>query len=190
MAINRYRKDYSVTEYTDRNGKIRRGITYTGDPWEFSGGRERAKQAGRRIGLLVLMGWAFFLGALSVNTTAMRTLYVALPFAFAGLPLGLLTRCLFDLLWMDPVITGKQADRLNNYYPAEAFFLTVLTAFALLGDGFVILRGRGRFPADLVFVLCAAGLLVTGYRIFAFRKSITLEKAGQGESPENDVSGG
>ena len=126
MRSSRYKNEYTTGYTTGKNGRKRPALVYTGEEWEFETGRENAKRESRRIAANVALGWAFFLGALAVNSTAMRTIYVSLPFAFSGLMLGLLTRCNIDLLWMEEIIQHIHADRLNNSYPAESFFLMLL----------------------------------------------------------------
>ena len=175
MRASRYKNEYKPGHTTDRKGRRRPALLYTGEEWVFVSGREKAKNSGRTVAAFVAAGWVFFLGALAVNSAAMRTIFVSLPFAFSGLALGLLTRCCFDLLWMEEVIQHVHADRLNNGFPAEAFFLMFLAGCSLVGEAAVLIQGKGMIPGDIIFTVCAALLLLAGKAVFDRRGEIRLE---------------
>ena len=174
MRSSRYKNEYTTGYTTGKNGRRRPALVYTGEEWEFEAGRDSAKKTSRHIAACVVLGWAFFLGALAVNSTAMRTIYVSLPFAFSGLVLGLLTRCSIDLLWMEEVIQHMHADRINNSYPAECFFLMLLSGCSLIGEAAVLIQGKGKIPGDIIFTACAAMLLLAGKSLFDKRTQIRL----------------
>ena len=92
MSRHRYVKDYRLNEYIAENGRVTSESEYIGGDYCFAAGAARAKAAANRALALCALCWAGYLALVCVDGTAMRTVYVALPFAFTALPLFLLTR--------------------------------------------------------------------------------------------------
>ena len=114
----------------------------------------------------------------------MHTLQAALPYAFCALPLFLLSDCAASFVKMQEPLSRRQADRMNNRYPAAAMFLAVLSFFALAGEtarlvyGFAA-AGEKPYPGDYIFILCAAVLFAAGIRLFGDRHQVAAEEKGR-----------
>ena len=89
MSRNRYVGDYRIVESVDGRGRVRSDYEYIGAPYAYAGDAQAVKAARTRVALCCLIGWAAWVAALFPVSAAMRSLYVALPFAFAAIPLAL-----------------------------------------------------------------------------------------------------
>lgn len=177
MARDKYIKDYRLLESIDQRGRLRVDYEYAGDYYRFTAGQGAAARQLRRTLALCVLGWGSFLAALLPQSTAMRTLYVSLPFAFSALPLGMLTALVFSQRKAAEPMEHPAADRLTNSLPPRALFTALLPAAALAGEGVRLLAGPGDLlPGDGIFALGALGLTVCGALAFAGRKALTAEK--------------
>ncbi len=89
MSRNRYVGDYRIVESIDARGRVKSDYEYIGAPYVYAGDATAVKAARSRVALCCAVGWAAWLSALIPISSAMRALYVALPFAFAAIPLAL-----------------------------------------------------------------------------------------------------
>ena len=179
MARNKYIGDYRLLESVDERGRLRVDYEYIGAHYRFAAGTAAAQKARRRTLALCAMRWAAFLAALLPQSTAMRTIYVSLPFAFSALPLGMLTALALSARKAAEPMEHPLADQLTNAYPPRALFTAILPGIALLGEGIRLLAGPGAlFPGDGIFALGALGLTVCGALAFAGRKALAAEKLG------------
>ena len=89
MSRNRYVGDYRIVESIDARGRVKSDYEYIGAPYVYAGDATAVKAARSRVALCCAVGWAAWLSALIPISAAMRALYVALPFAFAAIPLAL-----------------------------------------------------------------------------------------------------
>lgn len=170
-------KDYRIVESLNGRGGIRSETEYIGAPYFFEEGREQAGRTGKRVLLLCLVGWTAFIGALLPNSAGMRTLYVSLPFAFAALPLAMLTDLMLSSLRVKEPMERRTADKLDNRFPAQTLALAALPAFSLVGEGIRLLADRqSMMTGDLIFSLCAALLLGCGVAAFRCRKRLRTRK--------------
>ena len=92
MSRRRYVKDYRINEYIDEKGHVTSESEYIGGDYRFVLPTARVHGSAKRVAALGAVGWACFLVLACVEGTAMRTIYVALPFVFSALPLFLLMR--------------------------------------------------------------------------------------------------
>ena len=91
MSRNRYVGDYHLADSLDERGKIRTDVEYVGDRYSFTEGPETVRRAKRKALILCAAGWLLYIGAMILPSAAMRALWTAVPFAFTGVPLALLT---------------------------------------------------------------------------------------------------
>ena len=167
MSRNRYVGDYRIVESVDGRGRVRSDYEYIGAPYAYAGDAQMVKAARARVALCCLMGWAAWVAALFPVSAAMRALYVALPFAFAAIPLALWAGTAVSLFRTREPFEHRHADRLENHAPACTFFVALLGCVALAGEGVNALRGAELLPGDGVFAACAAVLVacaVVGHR--------------------------
>ena len=176
MARGRYIKDYRIVESLNGRGGIRLETEYIGDPYVFVCGAEKAGKSRRICILLVLAGWLLFVVALVPNSAGMHTMYVSLPFAFAALPLGLMSSLLLSTLRLKEPMEHRVADRFENRFPAQALAVAVLPGISLAGEGLMLLLGKQMIPGDWVFAACAAGLFACGLALFLQRKVLRTRK--------------
>lgn len=162
MSRNRYVGDYRIVESIDGRGRVKSDYEYIGAPYVYAGDAATVKAARRRVALCCAVGWAAWLAALIPVSAAMRALYVALPFAFAAIPLALTTGTAVSLFREKAPFERRHADRLENQAPACTFFLALLGVIALIGEGVNALRGADMLPGDAVFSVCAAVVVACG----------------------------
>ena len=162
MSRNRYVGDYRLVESIDERGRIRTDFEYIGATYVHAGGATAARGLLRRALTACGVGWAAFVGALIPVSRAARTLYVSLPFAFAALPLGLMTAVVFRVLRAGEKLEHRHADQLENRCPACSFFTILLCVVALAGEGVNLLRGVQMLPGDIAFAAGAALLIACG----------------------------
>lgn len=160
MSRNRYVADYRIVESIDSRGRIRSDYEYIGAPYVYARGMGAAKAARVRVAACCALGWAAWIGALLPLSSAMRRLYVALPFALVAVPLALTTGIAASLFSEREPFEHRHADRLENRAPACTFFAGLLGAVALVGEGVNVLLGAQLLPGDGIFAAGAAALLV------------------------------
>ena len=169
MTPDRYANDYKLTETVDEKGQSEFSYTYAGPVYSLR--KDTGKS--RQILICTIAGWICFLAALIPNSVAMRVFYISLPFVFAVLPLWFLARTgiflIRELRGNDRSFSmkRKEADLINNTFPAAAFFCIVLPGISLIGQIVSLARGRWVIPGDVIFTICAAAL--AGLGIFLFR---------------------
>ncbi len=177
MSRNRYVGDYRLVESIDARGRIRTDYEYIGAAYVHAGGADAARRLiGRALGACAV-GWAAFVGALIPVSRAGKTLYVLLPFAFAALPLGLMTATLIRVLRAGDRLEHRHADQLENRCPACTFFVALLCAAALIGEAVNLLRGAQMRPGDAVFAACAALLTACAVHNHRLWKRLKCEKS-------------
>ena len=116
-------------------------------------------------------GWGLYIAAMVLPSTAMRRLYCALPMLFTAVPLFLTTDYALTLRGLDPTkeLEHRHADLMSNRYPPAALFAAAFPAFALAGELVSLVTGASMLTGDVLFVICCAGLVVTGRYLFARR---------------------
>ena len=176
MSRNRYVGDYRLVESIDGRGRIRTDYEYIGANYAFAGGAKDARRWLKRALAACVAGAAAYAGALIPVSTAMRTLWVALPFAFDALPLGLTVAALVRALRAGDRLEHRHADQLENRCPACSFFTALLAGIALAGEGVNLIRGVGMLPGDIAFGACAALLLAMGLYNHRLWKRVKCEK--------------
>ena len=177
MAKGKYIKDYRIVETVNSRGGIRAETEYIGEPYVFQKGAQRAGKTRRLILFLCLLGWISFIAALFPESAGMRSLYVALPFAFSALPLFLLTDLMLTTLRVKEPMEHRTADKFDNRFPAQSLALAVLSGASLLGELIRFLTDReGMLAGDAVFSPCAAVLLACGVLAFSRRGELTTQK--------------
>ena len=172
MARNRYVRDYRILETVDERGRIKADYEYIGKEYYFLCGGAAAARETRKAFALCAAGWICFLGAMLPVSAAMHTLYVALPFIFTALPLGMLTALVMSALRLSETLEHRFADRLENSYPVRALFTAALPAAALAGEAVRLLTDRSlAVTGDAVFCVFALLLSVCGGALFSRRKA-------------------
>jgi len=161
MSRNRYVGDYRIVESIDGRGRVKSDYEYIGAPWVYAADGQTVKATRMRVAACCAAGWLAWVVALLPLSAAMRTLVIALSFAFAALPLALATGIAVSLFREKPPFEHRHADRLENRAPACTFFVALLGSVALVGEGVSALRGAEMLPGDGAFAVCAAILTVS-----------------------------
>jgi hypothetical protein len=159
VSRNRYVGDYRLVESIDGRGRIRTDYEYTGAYYAHAGGADAARRLLTRALVACGAAWLAFVGALTPVSRAGKTLYVLLPFAFAALPLGLMTATVIRTLRAGEKLEHRHADQLENRCPACSFLVMLLCAAALIGEGVNLVRGAQMLAGDVAFAACAALVL-------------------------------
>lgn len=166
MARKKYIRDYRLVETVDERGRIRSDYEYIGADYVYCRGADAVRRDKKAVLCAVIVGWLAFAGALLPPSAGMHAVYVALPFLFSAVPLGVLTDTLLTAARSAEPLRHQQADMLENRYPAAALWTMLLPCAALLGELVCLLLGARPRPGDAIFSLCAA--LTAGAGLFAF----------------------
>ena len=169
MARKKYIRDYRLIETIDERGRIRSDYEYIGKDYVYVLDEADVRREKRTLLVLVAVGWLAFLGALLPNAAGMRALYVALPFLFSAVPLGVMTDTLLTAAPVSGPLRHQQADMLENRYPPAALWTAILPGAALLGELVRLLLGAAMSGGDIPFSLCAAVLIGAGAYAFSRR---------------------
>lgn len=157
MISRKYVRDWRLTTRVDARGRLRSEAEYVGERYAFRTPLTRPLRL--QVLALCAAGWLCFLAALLPRSLATRLLWVALPFAFCALPLGLATASALALARLREPLRHDQADRFSHRFPAAAFALALLggAAFVSFAVSALVLSDR-LMAGDAVF---AAGCLLT-----------------------------
>lgn len=177
MARNRYAKDYRLVETIDERGRIRTDYEYIGAPYRFEGGEAAVARDKKRAVALCPLLWLLFLASMLPNSNAMRSMYVALPFVFAALPLGFLTDIVLSVCLARGSLEHRHADKINNRLPPSALAAAVLSAAAVLAQLVRMLKGGEINRGDWLFLIGAAALAAACFYAFSFRKKLAVAEA-------------
>lgn len=176
MSRNRYVGDYHLADSLDEKGRIRTEVEYVGSWYSFTGAPETVARAKKKALLLCIGGWIAYAAALIPLSAASRTLYTALPFALAAVPLALLTGTVLEILPQKGRFQHRIADRIGNRWPACAAFIVFLSALALMGEAVNLFRGLELRTGDIAFTAGAAALLAAGLLAHRTRRALRCEK--------------
>ena len=168
MARKKYIRDYRLVETIDERGRIRSDYEYIGSDYVYVLGADAVRREKRTLLLLIVVGWAAFLGALVPNAAGMHAVYVALPFLFAAVPLGVMTDTLLSAAPKAEPLRHQQADMLENRFPPSALWTAILSGAALLGELVRLLVGAERTGGDALLLAGAAVLAAVG--IYAYSR--------------------
>ena len=174
MGRHRYVKDYRLNEYIDERGHVTSETEYIGADYFFRRGAGRARSSGKLVCALSAAGWACFVALVCVEGTAMRTMYVALPFAFTALPVFLLTRAAAGALRASEPLRHDEADRLSHTLPGAALWAMMLPAASFLGC--LLSSALGAADWDALFLALSAAMAACGAGCFFRRADFDTEK--------------
>lgn len=169
MARKKYIRDYRLVETIDERGRIRSDYEYIGSEYVYVLGADTVRREKRTLLVLIAVGWLAFLGGLLPSAAGMRALYVALPFLFAAVPLGVMTDTLLTAAPKTEPLRHPQADRLENRYPLSALWTSILSGAALLGECVRLVIGAERTGGDFLLLAAAAVLAAVGICAFSRR---------------------
>ena len=177
MAKNPYGRDYRLVESFSEKGRVKTSYEYIGEPCFFRAGEETARKKAFQCTLLTAAAWICYIGAMFFESAAMHRLYVALPFAFCGVPLFLLSTVCFSLPKIREPMEHRTADLLNHRFPPSALFLSLLALFAFAAEvmtlkGFIVPE-----LGDAALFAGSAGMSVCAYACFELRRSIAAQEA-------------
>ncbi len=173
MAIDRYSKDYRLTDSVDARGRIHTETEYIGQHYVFGTGQEKARAAGKKLAVLCALAWLGFLAALYPSSLAGRTLYASLPCAFSALPLWLLSTVAVTALRVREPFVHRDADRFNLRLPSAAVFTCVFAAAAVLGGILALVLAESAVSMeDGVFL--AGNLLCFGCALLCRKQQAAL----------------
>lgn len=176
MVRKKYIRDYRLVETVDEKGRIRSEYEYIGEEYVYCHGTDDVRREKRRTLCFAAVGWLTFFGGLIPNAAGMRVLWVALPYLFAALPLGLLTDTLLTAAPDTEPLRRQQADMLENRLPPAALFSAILSGAALAGE-LIRSLSAGAFPGgDILFSLCAAVLAAASVFVFSRRSRFACRK--------------
>ncbi len=189
MARHPYAKDYRIIEDVDEKGRLKTSVEYKGPDYRVKAGPGCI----RRLIAVTAAGWICFVAAMIPPSAAMHTLRVSLIFVFAAIPLFLTTQTVLFLKGLmkkdaqtGVIVKRKEYELFTNRFPAQTFFVFLLSLFALAGEITVLIAGKGRMPGDAVFLAGTAGLCAAGLADFKLLRGIEAFEEAKG--PHETVS--
>ena len=103
-------------------------------------------------------------------------MWTAVPFAFTGVPLALLTGTAAEIFPRKERFEHRYADRIENRWPAASVFTVILAGISLAGEGVNLFLGKEMKGGDAFFAACAAGLILVGIVAHRARQDLRCEK--------------
>ncbi len=176
MARNRYVKDYRLIETVDERGRIRSSYEYIGAPYRFEAEGETLRKSKKRALALCPLLWLLFVAAMLPDSQAMRTMYVALPFVFSALPLGILTDILLSVCRAKEPLEHIHADKANNRLPPAALFSAVLPGASLLGELLRLILAGGMNGGDWLYAVFCLLLCLGSACVFSLRRALAVRQ--------------
>ena len=177
MAGNKYIGDYRLNETFDEKGRVHVESEYIGEYYCFSGDPETVRRYRRRMAVLTVCMWAAYIASLLPDTLAMRRLWIALPYAFGALFLGLLTHTALLIGRAGQTFEHRIADRISNTWPAHCTAVVILCGSAAL-EAFVLALISGQItPASLFFSACAGTTALCALYLLRKRFQIDTQPA-------------
>ncbi len=172
MAIDRYSKDYRLSDSLDERGRIRTEAEYIGKDFRFRRSGTARQAAKKTLGLCTVPGNGF-LAALCPVSDVGRALYAVLPCAFTAVPLWLLTATALAALRVKEPFMRREQERFTVRFPGAALFAAILPGLALLGGGLRMLFGTvEHLSGDIVFLIGNAAVLVSAILCRRFRPAL------------------
>lgn len=172
MAKRKYLKDYVVNEYIDEKGHVTRDTQYIGEPYGFKYGLGRAKRSAKLTLFLSIAEWVCFFICCWFEGSAMRTIYVALPFAFTALPLFLMTRASVNTLRSAEPMKRGEAEKIASNMPAASLASGLLPLISFLGCAVTMALGG---TADWLFIALSAVMVICAALAFTRRRDFAVE---------------
>lgn len=177
MSRKRYVKDYRILETIDERGRVSTGTEYIGKHYSFvSGGAALRRDKGLALGSCAI-AWLLLLGPLLPRSFAMQAIYVALPFVFCALPLGIATDILLTLCFAKEPLEHRHADKIGERYPAAILAALSLCGASLLGQLLRVILAGGMVGGDWCFFICAPLLLADCLYLFGFKEKLAVREA-------------
>ena len=175
MARGKYNRDYRLIEEFQENGRIRMGTEYIGDAWFFTSGAETVKRETKTALVLLILAAAAFVIALIPRTGMMHKLWIALPFAVTAVPLFLMGDLLFSLRGFKEPMERRNADKVNNQFPARALAIAYLSLVSLITETVYLVLYGAALSGDIVMTACTAVIFWCALMLFRKRARFHAE---------------
>ncbi len=165
----KYVDDYVVVEEVTESGRIKRYGEYAGPLFKVQLPREEFRGLAKKLLLMCIAGWIFFMASLSVVSLCTTRMYFLFPYCILVIPLGGMLGCIFYMFRYYEDIIRSDADIMRNRYPTMCLLGLVLSGASLIA---FIVSSVSYFKLlcwgdALAAVSCIYNLL---YHIYAFRQ--------------------
>lgn len=171
----KYIKDYKFSESVTERGRIKTEAVYVGSYYRFTDPELGGRLSRQLLPACVLL-WAVFFAALIPESSSMRRMFVALPYAFTALPLGLLTGTAWRIRTQKQPFIHSDSDKISTRGPASMLFTMLLAGVSFLGAGIAALvRPESLSAGDALFIPLSAVLTVLSALVFTRRKGLKTE---------------
>ena len=180
--------DYTVVDYVDEKGKLRTKVIYEGDKFYWSDKRKSTPFAAIKL-TLSIVGFLIFLLPTLFDSSAMRTIYVVMPFVFNSFPLLALTYYSFSAARKKEPYTLKTCKRLFGNSKVAAGIGITLSVLSVIG--FVVFWITCGAQA-IDFITFVSALTLSLQYVFQYlacvryARYIYIESGKGGGSPVND----
>ena len=174
---NKYSGDYRLLETFSEDGRIHTDYEYIGKPFIYAERSDKAEKMRGRVILPALVSIAAWVAAMIPFSYAMRSLWVALPFAAVIIPLAMLAELLFSVRKLGEKAEHRYADRLNNRYPALAVTACFFSAVSLTACVIRLAVRKTAVFGDAVFAVCSILIFACAAAVFRRRALFRMEEA-------------
>lgn len=175
MAKGKYNRDYRLIEEFKENGRVRTDYEYIGDPWLFHFDEKTVEKEKKKAFVLTFLAAAAFILALVPFTNMMHKLWIALPYSVTAVPIFMMGDLVISMQkWHEPM-EHRNADKLNNSFPARSLAIAYLSFVALIGEIVYLVMNGLTVPGDTVMIVCTALILWCALMLFRSRAMFRAE---------------
>lgn len=175
MVKGKYNRDYRLIEEFRENGRVHTDYEYIGDPWFFRLDEEIVEKEKKTALSLALLDAAAFVAALIPYSGMMHRLWIALPFAVTVIPIFMMGDLMLSAQkWKNPM-EHRNADKLNNSFPARALAIAYLSLAALAGEAVYLVQNGFAIGGDKIVVICTAVMFWSALMLFRKRDCFKTE---------------
>ena len=172
MVSRKYAADYRLENVRDKNGRLKTVAVYKGRYYRFSENPETVRREGRLFALLTGLSVLLFVGALFLNSTLTRQMYVLMPFLFSMLPLGYQVVAVYYILTAPDAFTRERNDKMHDRLAKCTLFVSLFSGASLIGSAIACLVGIVTLDVQgIIFFVAATGLLLSALVMFR-KKSV------------------
>ena len=169
MGYRKYAKDYESELYTDIRGRLHTKAVYKGAWYRYAAEEKTLRRYLLRDCGFTLLAWAALFGALLLNCSAGRTIYVVLPTACGFLPLVYVSWSLLTAFLHKPPMKREHAQGVYERRCSASLILMIFALAALAGYAAMLVFKRELLflPEDPVYGVLL--LVLAGMSVLLFR---------------------
>lgn len=175
MSSKKYVKDYRLDYQLKPGGGLKGVPVYIGDYFTWKSDESEIHCLKPRLAVLAGVSGAALIAMLCMTALLKGGFsLLAIPMAFALIPMFLLARAVWLLFTAKMPATRRTKDKISNMFPAGALFLMILTAAVAVGlIAQLIVLGYSLYL--LLYILISLLAAASAMLLFSFRNRLEME---------------